>query len=213
MTYIARTAFTLLIATSSCLFAQKWEIGGGAGVGFYTTADITNPGAQGSAKFANNIAASAWVANDSGKLLGGELRYDYQRGDAQLNSGSQKAVFGAQSHALHYDFQFHFAPRSSPVRPFVAAGGGVKVYQGTGKEVAFQPLNTLALLSKANDTEGLVSVGAGLKFKLGSRLGLRAEVHDFLTPFPSKVIAPALNSKAGGWLQDIVATIGISILF
>jgi hypothetical protein len=40
-------------------------------------------------------------------------------------------------------------------------------------------------------------VGAGLKFKLASRLQLRLEVHDYLTTFPKQVITPAANAKVG----------------
>jgi hypothetical protein len=213
MNLITRTMFTLAIVAVPAAFAQKWELGGGAGGGFYTSTDVTNPLGNAAGKFQSNIAASAWLGNNSGRLLGGELRYDYQRGDAKLSSGGTTATFGAQSQAIHYDFLLHFAPRSSPVRPFVAAGGGVKIYQGTGTEVAFQPLSQIALLTKTSDTQPLVSVGAGVKFALGKVIGLRAEIHDFLTPFPNKVIAPAANSKSSGWLQDIVVSFGISILF
>ena len=213
MNLITRTLFMLAIAAVPAAFGQKWELGGGAGGGFYTSTDVTNPLGNASAKFSSNIAASAWLDNSGGNLLGGELRYDYQRGDAKLSSSGSNASFSAQSQAIHYDFLFHFAPKSSPVRPFVAAGGGIKIYQGTGKEVAFQPLSQTALLTKTSDLQPLVSVGAGLKFNLGKVIGLRAEIHDFLTPFPNKVIAPAANSKVSGWIQDIVVSFGIGILF
>lgn len=209
------TVSVLVLAglTAPALFAQKWEIGGGAGGGFYTSQDVRNPVGNGAAKFASNIAAAAWVGNNSGNLLGGELRYDYQRGNAEVSGSGQNATFGAQSHALHYDLLFHFAPRSSPVRPFVAVGGGVKIYQGMGTEVAFQPLSRLALLTKTSDVLALGSVGAGVKFKVSRGIGFRAEFHDFITPFPKKVITPAANSKIGGWIQDFVVTFGISLLF
>jgi hypothetical protein len=201
------------LAVAPAAFAQKWEFGGGVGGGFYTSGDIANPAGNVSGKFSSNVAASAWLANNSGPLLGGELRYDYQRGNAVITGAGQSATFGAQSQAVHYDFLLHLAPRSSPVRPFVAAGGGVKVYQGTGAEVAFQPLSRIALLTKTNDLKPLVSVGAGIKFNVSKAFGFRAEIHDFLTPFPDKVIAPALNSKTGGWLNDFVVSFGISVLF
>lgn len=208
-----RILLMLAICGSSILFAQKWEFGGSVGGGFYTSGDITNPLGNVSGKFANNIAASAWLGNNNGALWGGELRYDYQRGDAQLNGNSQNVSFGAQSQAVHYDFLLHFAPKSSPVRPYVNFGGGIKLYQGTGTEVAFQPLSKIALLTKTGDTKGLLSVGGGVKVKMSKGLALRAEVHDFMTPFPSKVIAPALNSKTSGWMQDLVIQVGLSILF
>ncbi len=192
--------------------AQKWEIGGAAGGGFYTSKDVNTPGASASAKIANGIVASGWVANNNGNVWGGEFRYDYQRGDLEVSSGGTKASFAAQSHAVHYDVLFHFAGIESHVRPFIAVGGGVKRFEGIGTEVVSQPLNGVALLTKTGDLRPLVSVGAGFKVN-ARRFGFRVEAHDFLTPFPTKVITPAQGASIGGWLQDFVVSAGISILF
>jgi hypothetical protein len=208
------TVSTLALAfiLSPAAFAQKWELGGGVGGGFYSSQNITAPSGSAAARFASNLAASGWLANNSGRLLGGEFRYDYQRGAAELSSGGAKATFAAQSQAFHYDFQFHLSPRSSHVRPFVAAGGGVKAYRGTGAEVAYQPLNKIGLLTRTTDTKPLISIGGGIKVKISRGVGLRAEVHDYLTSFPGKVIAPALNASAGGWIHDFVVSFGVSLL-
>jgi len=37
------------------LFAQRWEVGGGAGAGFYTSNDVTNPTGSASAKIQTNL--------------------------------------------------------------------------------------------------------------------------------------------------------------
>jgi len=58
-----------------------------------------------------------------------------------------------------------------------------------------------------------VSVGAGVKVQISSRFTLRVDIHDYLSPFPDKVIAPALNSTTGGWLNNIVPTVGVSYTF
>ncbi len=191
--------------------AQKWEFGGAAGGGFHTSQDVTSPTGNGSATITTGIAASAWLANNTNDRWGGEMRYDFQMGDLQVSSQSTSADFASMSHAFHYDLLFHFAPREAKVRPFVAFGGGVKVYQGTGTEVAAQPLNSLALLTKTSQLEGLASVGAGLKINY-RRVGLRIEVHDYATPFPTKVIAPAQNASIGGWIHDLVLNFGVSML-
>ena len=86
------------------------------------------------------------------------------------------------------------------------------MYEGTGAEVAYQPLNEIALLTKTTDVRPLVSLGAGVKVNRGKKLGFRIELHDFLTPFPDKVIAPSQNSAVGGWIHDFVASAGISLL-
>ena len=205
-------SLTLVIIFAPVVAAQKWEFGGAAGGGFYTSQDLTSPAGTGSAKIATGIAASAWLANNSSRLWGGELRYDYQMGDLELSSRSTKATFGAQSHGLHYDFVLHTTGSEARVRPFVAFGGGIKVYQGTGTEVVSQPLNELGLLTKGTDTRPMASVGAGVKIN-ARHLGFRVEVHDFLTPFPNKVIAPAQNASIGGWLHDLVVSFGLSLLF
>ena len=213
MNSITRSLLALALVTAPAALAQKWEFGGGAGGGFYTSQDISAPAGNAKAKFASNVAASAWIANNNGTFFGGELRYDWQKGDAQLTSGGTKANFAALTHALHYDFLLHFAPRSSPVRPYVAAGGGFKLFQGTGEEVVFQPLSRVGLLTRTTEIKPLVSVGAGVKVKIAPKVALRAEVHDFLSPFPDQVIAPSTGATVGGWVHDFVVTFGLSFLF
>lgn len=191
--------------------AQKWEVGGGAGGGFYTSRDVAGSATTGSVTIKGGLAASGWLANNTNKHWGGEIRYDFQMGNLQVSSGSTTASFSSVSHAFHYDLVYHTAPPKSKTRPFVAFGGGVKDYRGTGTEVAAQPLNGLALLTKTSDLKGLISVGGGVKFNAG-RFGFRLEVHDYLTPFPTKVIAPAQGAKIGGWIQDLVVGFGVSML-
>jgi hypothetical protein len=191
--------------------AQRWEVGGGAGGGFYTSQDVTNPAGSASAKIDTNVAGSVWLDNVGAGHWAGEIRYDYQRGDLALNQGSTKASFGGQSQGMHYDLQWRFASTEAAIQPFVAAGGGIKIYQGTGVQEAYQPLSNFALLTKVQDLTPMVSVGGGLRFKLGTHMVLRVEVHDYLTPFPKKVIAPAANSKIGaGWFEDFVPMVGLS---
>jgi hypothetical protein len=191
--------------------AQKWELGGAAGLGYYTSRNVTGSASSGSVKITPGVAASGWVANSNAKKWGGELRYDFQMGDLKVWAQSGSATFKSISHAVHYDLLFHTAPVNAKVRPFAAFGGGMKIYQGTGKEVAAQPLNSLALLTKTSDLRALISAGAGVKFNF-KRLGLRLEVHDYVTPFPVKVIAPAPNAKIGGFIHDLVFDLGISML-
>jgi hypothetical protein len=191
-------------------FAQKWEIGGGAGGGFYTSQDLTAPSGSASAKIQTNVAGSAWLDNNGPGRWGGELRYDYQMGDLALNSGSTQAAFAAHTQAVHYDILYHFAPRGSKIRPFVSAGAGIKIYQGTGSQVVYQPLSNVALLTQAQDLTPLASAGGGVKMQLASHLQLRIEVHDYLTPFPKQVITPNQGTKGGGWLQDFVPSVGLS---
>ena len=203
----------LLIAFAPSAVAQKWELGGAAGGSFYMSQSIQSPSGNANAGIANGLAASAWLGNNSGNLLGGEFRYDYAGGGLSLSGNGASASFGALSQAFHYDFLIHFAPRDSRVRPFVAFGGGIKVYSGTGAEQAYQPLEQIALLTKTTQLMGLISTGAGIKFNVSDHLQFRVEVHDYLTPFPKNVIAPAVGAHGGGWLQQFVPTFGIAYVF
>jgi hypothetical protein len=202
-------ALAALLAAPSA-FAQKWEVGGGAGGGFYTSQDLTAPSGSASAKIQTNIAGSAWLDNNGGGKWGGELRYDYQMGDLGLSSGSTQATFAAHTQAFHYDVLYHFAPRGAKIRPFVSVGAGVKIYQGTGAQVVYQALSNVALLTQAQDLTPLASAGGGVKMQIGTHMQLRVEVHDYLTPFPKQVITPNQGTKGGGWLQDFVPMVGLS---
>ena len=213
MKHFANVLFLAALLAAPAAFAQKWEIGGGFGGSFYTSDGVSAPGLSGNASLSDGGAVSVWIGNNSGSLLGGELRYDHEFDNLRLSSGGTSVRFGAQTNAIHYDFLWHFASRESKIRPFVAAGAGVKLYTGTGAEQAFQPLNGLALLSKTTDTKALVSVGGGVKIQLSPAVQLRLDAHDYLTPFPTKTIAPAVGAKLGGWLSDFVVMAGLSFSF
>jgi hypothetical protein len=194
-------------------FAQKYEFGVAGGGSFYQSKTVSNPKGDVDGGFSNGWLASAYVGQNMYTHLSGEIRYTYLHNDLKLSGGGQKATFGGEAHAIHYDLLFHTTPNGSKIRPYVAAGGGVKFYRGTGSEVVFQPLQTNALLTKTSQTVGLVSVGAGVKVAVTRRMSLRFDVHDYLTPFPDKVIQPNVNSKVSGWINNIIASGGVSFVY
>jgi outer membrane protein W len=211
--FLSLMSLAIAVATPAA-FAQKWEVGFGAGGSFLTSETITNPEGNANATRNPGLAVSAWLDNTIGSgQFGGELRYDHEMGDLKLSSGGTSTTFGSQSNAVHYDFLFNFASSESAVRPFVAAGGGVKWYSGSGTEEAYQPLSNIAVFSDVRDLRPMASVGAGVKFNIAKSTMLRLEVHDYLTPFPSKLIAPVSGSSVSGWLQDFVISAGISFSF
>jgi hypothetical protein len=203
----------LLIAPAA--MAQKWEFGGGLGGSFYLSHDVTNGSTSASTKIATNIASSVWLGDNASGKWGGEVRYDYQRGDLRLEQGGVAAAFGGESHSIHYDILWHATPRGSKVRPFLAAGGGMKVYRGTGQEVLFQPLSQYALLTKGKDIRPVLSLGAGVKWQITENFQFRVEVHDYITPFPDEIIVPNVGSSisGAGVLQNIVPMAGIAYTF
>src|SRR3984957_11002401 len=206
-------SLAIAVATPTA-FAQKWEVGFGAGGSFLTSETIDSPEGNANATRNPGLALSAWLDNNIGPgLFGGEPRYDHENGDLKLSSGGTSATFASQSNAVHYDFLFNFASSESVVRPFIAAGGGVKWYSGTGTEQVYQPLSNIAVFSDVRDMKALVSVGAGVKFNIAKSTLLRLEVHAYLPPFPNPLIAPMQGSSVGGWFQDFVVSAGISFGF
>jgi hypothetical protein len=211
MRFARMLAVCSAVVIAPAAVAQKWELGAGAGGGFYTSQDVEHPdGTSAKAKIETNVAVSGWLAHNNHPRWGGEIRYSYQRGDLKLEQGSTEAKFGGEAHAIHYDFLWHAADRGSAVRPYVAFGGGIKIYRGTGEPVLVAPLERYALLSPTQELQGMVSVGAGIKMKLSPRWQLRVDVHDYLTPFPKEVITPNPPSKVSGWIHDIVPMFGLS---
>jgi hypothetical protein len=158
------------------------------------------------------FSAAVWGGHNH-RYLGGEIRYLYEQNRLRVASGPAKATFSGRSHAIHYSLLLHARPAGSKTRPFVAAGGGVKGYQGTGTEVLYQPLQEYALLTRTAEWKGLLVFGGGVKFALSPRIGLRAEVYDYLTPFPEKVIAPAPGAAIGGWVHNVVPGFGLAFTF
>jgi hypothetical protein len=203
-------AVCFAVALAPAMLAQQWEVGGGAGGGFYTSESVTAPGGSASAKIDSSVAGSVWLGNNRADKWGGELRGDFQLGSLDLSGGGQQATFAARSYAVHYDVLWHATHYGSKIRPFVAVGAGIKVYQGTGAQQAYQPLNNFALLTQAQDLTPLISAGGGVKIQVTPHMQLRAELHDYITTFPKQVIAPAQGAKIGGWLQDFVPTVGLS---
>jgi len=210
MKFVRLFAVCSAAAMLPAAMAQKWEVGVGAGGGFYTSQDVTLGSNSAAANFKTNVAGSVWVGQNISDRWGGELRYSYQPGDAQLKQNSAQASFGAEAHSVNYSLLLHTKPTSAKVRPFISGGAGIKFYRGTGTETITQSLSQYALLTKANDLTALVSVGGGVKVRLGTHAWLRLDVHDYMSPFPKKVITPNAGASVGGWLNDIVPMVAIS---
>lgn len=203
----------LMLASRDSALAQKWEIGGGAGGSFYTAKTVTRASLSANAKFDSGWGATGYVGHNMYNRVAGEIRYSFLKNDASLASGSTKALFGANAHAIHYDVLLHATSVGAKIRPFVAVGGGIKVYQGTGREVVAQPLGNLAFLTKTSEYKPLLTFGAGVKLNVSKRLGFRVEVKDYFSQFPREVIAPASGAKLNGdWIHNFVAMASISLL-
>ena len=207
------TVCLFALALGGTCLAQQWELGGAGGIGIYKNLTVTRGSQSVTAGFKEGVAFSAFAAQNMYQHLGGQFRYTFQFNDLKLSGNGQEASFSALSHAVHYDLMLYGTRREAAVRPFVAAGGGIKVYRGTGKEQETQPLGQFALLSKTQQVEPLISVGGGVKVKLGRRAFVYVEVRDYITPTPKNVIAPFTGSKISGWVHDFMPMVAISIGF
>ena len=206
-------ALTLLFPLPSLLLSQHWEVGADSGYGSFRNVPVTAGTATGSAGFSPGFAFGGLFGNQINRLVGGEVRYTYQADDLRVSSGSTEARATARSHALHYDVLIHATPKESAVRPFLAAGAGVKFYQGTGAEPPFQPLSNLVVLSHSHEAQPLISVGGGVKIKVSPRALLRVDFRDYATPLPTTLLATPANSKISGWMHDFVFLVGVSTVF
>jgi hypothetical protein len=212
MRILSRLAM-LLLPLPSLLSGQQWEVGGSAGYGAFRDVTATAGSASGSAGFDSGFVAGGVIGNQIYRFVAGEARYTFQKDDLRVSSGSTKATMTGQSHAIHYDVLIHAASRESKVRPFLAAGAGVKFYRANGQEVSYQPLSNLVVLTHTREAQPLISVGGGVKFSMSRRTLLRLDFRDYLTPLPSSLLAAPPNSRISGWMHDFVFLVGVSTVF
>ena len=207
------TLCLLAFALAGSCLAAEWELGGVAGFEVYKNLSVTQGSQTASAGLKPGLTAGAFLTQNSAKHLGGQLRYMMGFSDLKLSSGGTETAFSAQTHAFTYEILYYANKRIKKVRPYLAGGGGLKIYRGTGKEQLVQPLGQFAILSKTSQSTPLISVGGGVKGQLGKRTFVYFEARDYITTAPKKVIAPVPNAKLGGWLHGFTPMVGISVGF
>jgi hypothetical protein len=200
----------LFLVLTSAALAQQWEVGGLAGGEFLPDTRVGGTNTAVSAGFHSGPAFGLTVTQDLYPRLSGEIRYLYEQSNARLRSGSVSASLSGQAHVVHYDLVYHYGAIRKTARPYVTAGFGIKIYRATGPEVAYRPLMEYAWLTRANEVKPMLSLGTGVKLRLQPHLLVRLDVHDQITRFPTKIIAPAPGMTLSGWLHDFVPTIGLS---
>jgi opacity protein-like surface antigen len=216
--FVARSGmlrfFRFALASCSLLcFAQNWELGAGAGYGFYRNGTVYAPAGTVTAGIRNRFAITSWLTEDMYQNLSGEFRYTYQDGDPFLQRASVQTNIQGQSHAFHYDLLFHLHPRESRFRPYFAAGLGVKHYVVSGPAPPAQPFASVAQLVSTDDTEFLTAVGAGFVYRLRPNIVLRVDFRDYITKFPKKIIVAAPNGTPSGIFQQFTPMIGLAYAF
>jgi hypothetical protein len=193
--------------------AQQYELGGAIGYGVYRDASVISPGGTAAAGIRNRFAAGAVFCENLYEHFSGEVRYLYHDGDPFLSSGSAQGNMQGQSHAFHYDVLFQFRGRAERLRPYVAGGAGAKYYRTTGPAPVPQPLPRIASLVSESVLKPLVTLGGGVKYRLGSSLIVRADFRDYITPFPTSLFMPAGTGTDRGIFHQFTALFGVSCSF
>lgn len=190
----------------------KWYLGAAAGYGWAPAATARQGGEQADTGFRPGAALGVVGGQDLYERLSGEFRYLFRFSDLKVARGGTEVRFAGRAHLFHYDLLLLARGRREAVRPFLAVGGGVKLYQGTGEEAAWQPLSRFAILTRTRQVVGMASFGGGVRIRIGERSWIRWELRDCLTPFPKTVIAPGRGAEIRGWVHDLIpsASIGVS---
>jgi len=200
----------LLLAAGIGCFAQQWEFGGLGGGSFVPGATVSSSLGSATAGFQTGAAAGAFLGQNLYPHLSGEVRYEFLQSNLRLSSGATEATFSGVAHMIHYDVLYHTNRKGSRTQYFAAVGGGLKVYDGTGQESAYQALSQYAYFTKTRALKPMVDFGGGIKYALTPRMILRTEFRDFVTPFPKAVITPAPGAKVSSLLHNFVPMVGIS---
>ena len=209
MRRIAVTTLFLAALAASC-FGQQWEFGGMGGAGFLSNVNVSSPSGSATAGFQTGGAVGAFVGQNLYAHWSGELRYAYLQNDLHIRSGGANATFSGNAQVLHYDVLYHTNRKGSHMQAFVAAGGGLKIFRGTGAEQAYQANYQFGYMTRTQQLKPMADIGVGLRFEIRPNLFLRTEIRDFITGFPDQIIAPAPNAKFGSILNDVVPMVGIS---
>jgi len=203
----------LFCAAATASFAQQWEVGGGAGASFLPGVSVSGPQGSATTGFKPGLAAGFFLGQTVSRHVSGEIRYTFLQSDLKLSSGGTTATFSGNTHAVYYDVLLHSIRRESRAQLYGAIGGGMKIFRGTGKEAAYQPLSQFGYFTKTQAVKPMLSAGAGVKFKLSPHVALRTEFRDFVTPFPKDLITPAPGAKFGRLLHDFVPMASIGYEF
>jgi hypothetical protein len=208
-------SLTLAVTLSSVGLAQPWELGASGGYGWYHDTSIANATGSAQAGIPPRAAFGVTLTQNMYNYVGGEIRYLFRFGGPQLKSSGAEANMDGHTNLVTYDFLFYTSAKESSIRPYVAAGAGIKVYSGLGTRLLNldQPLANFAFLRPVNQVEPAISIGGGVKFLLPRRVQLRVDFRAYMTPLPNQLFRPVGLSVIRGWLYDFVPLGGVSYVF
>jgi hypothetical protein len=135
----------------------------------------------------------------------------YIFGQPQLKANGIEVARPGFSNVVHYDLLVHIAPQEAKLRPFVAIGGGVRIYSVSRRDLG---QNTLFGYPRSrNDAQALISAGAGVKYIVAHGLQLRLDFRTYMTPVPTDIFRFPGPVVKHGWLYNFVPSVGVGYLF
>jgi len=212
------SVWTAALLGAGALCAQdRWEISAVGGGTFYRdlNASGTNPARAANVGFFDGAAAGVVVSQTGRQRWGGEFHYLFQTNNMRLRTGqgaTGAADFAAQSHAFHYDVLLYANRRDARVRPFVAFGPGLKVYEANGQERGFRPLDNIVIFSRESEVKFMLSAGGGVKLRVHKHALVRLDFRDYVTGIP-KNFTSFPGVRLSGQFHNFVTSGGIGIMF
>ncbi|HUA17480.1 MAG TPA: outer membrane beta-barrel protein [Bryobacteraceae bacterium] len=205
---------TVLILFAAAAFGQEqYEIGADVGYGLYRDGSIYSASGTAEAGIRNRFAAGIFLGDDFSKYVSAEFNYLYHDGHPFLRAPGVNTDIQGNSDALTASLLFHFKPRESRWRPFLAGGAGAKEYVIAGPAPFPQPIPQIASLTTNDVWKTVFTVGGGIQYRLIPHMWLRAEFRDYLTTFPRQEIVPAPHNTARGIFEQFTPLFGVSYTF
>jgi opacity protein-like surface antigen len=205
--------YVAVILLAGAAFGQQYEIGANVGYGIYRDGTIHSASGTAEAGIRNRFAAGITLGGEVSKYVSAEFNYLYHDGHPFLQAPGVKTDIQGNSDALTVGLLFHFKPRESRWRPFLAGGVGAKEYVIAGPAPFPQPIPQIASLTTNDVWKTVFSVGGGVKYRLIPHMILRAEFRDYLTTFPRQEIVPAPHNTARGIFEQFTPLFGVSYIF
>lgn len=203
----------LWLGAAACAMAQQWELGGMGGVGLLNRVSASTSIGSATAGFQTGAVAGVYGGQIMNAHWSGEARYAFMQSNLRLTSGGKEATFSGNAHVIHYDILWRTNRKGSRAQAFVAVGGGVKLFRGTGEQAAYQLLNQVAYMTQTEQWKPMADVGAGIRYTVSNRFLVRVEFRDYITGVPREVLTPAKGAKFDSVLHDIVPMVGLSYTF
>lgn len=205
--------YLVFIFLSGAALAQPYEVGATVGYGIYHDGTIFSADGTANAGIRNRFAAGILLADEFSKYVSAEFDYLYHDGHPFLDAPGVKSDIQGNSDALTMSLLFHFKPRESRWRPFLAGGAGAKEYVIAGPEPFPQPIPQIASLTTNDVWKTVFTLGGGVQFRLIPHMELRAEFRDYITTFPRQEIVPAPHNTARGIFEQFTPLFGIGYSF